>query len=280
MTYPSDHNLPARLPVRRDLTLAFVLSLLAALLMAIASAGGFFAPTRFYPTDELFRAFVANDVVNLFIGLPILLAAMWLAWRGTLVGLLVWPGALVYVFYNYIAYLVGIPFGLLTFVYLALALLSTAAVLVLLNNIDATAVQARLAGAVAERFAGWVMAVFGVLFIVRASGALAQARLDEIPLALADIGVLIADLVVSTLWIAGGALLLRRRPLGYAGGLGLLFAASMLFVGLIMFLLLQPILTDAPFALIDVMVVFAMGLICFIPFALFLRGVLSQGRST
>jgi hypothetical protein len=43
---------------------------------------------------------------------------------------------------------------------------------------------------------------------------------------------------------------------------------------LIAFLLLQPILTTAPFALADVVVVFVMGLICFIPFGLFVRGVL------
>ena len=55
-------------------------------------------------------------------------------------------------------------------------------------------------------------------------------------------------------------------------GLGLLFQASMLFIGLIIFLLLQPILTQAPLALVDIVVVFVMGLICFIPFGLFLRG--------
>ena len=47
----------------------------------------------------------------------------------------------------------------------------------------------------------------------------------------------------------------------------------MLFVGLIIFLLLQPILTDAPFAVADVAVVFVMGLVCFVPFGLFTRGL-------
>ena len=75
----------------------------------------------------------------------------------------------------------------------------------------------------------------------------------------------------------GGVLLLRRRPLGYVGGLGLLFAASMLFVGLIIFLLLQPVLTAVPFTPIDVIVVAVMGLVCFIPFGLFARGVASKG---
>ena len=74
-------------------------------------------------------------------------------------------------------------------------------------------------------------------------------------------------------WIIGGALLWRRQALGYVAGAGLLFQASMLFVGLIIFLLLQPVLTDAPFAAANVAVVFVMGLVCFIPFLVFTRGV-------
>lgn len=50
----------------------------------------------------------------------------------------------------------------------------------------------------------------------------------------------------------------------------------MLFIGLIIFLLLQPFLTAAPFALVDVLVIFALGLICFIPFGLFVRDVVSK----
>ena len=68
-------------------------------------------------------------------------------------------------------------------------------------------------------------------------------------------------------------MLWRRNSLGYVVGLGLLFQASLLFIALILFFLLQPLLTTAPFALADTVVVFTMGLVCFIPFALFVRGV-------
>jgi hypothetical protein len=60
--------------------------------------------------------------------------------------------------------------------------------------------------------------------------------------------------------------------------LGLLFQASMLFIGLIAFLLIQPVLTDAPFSLTDVLVVAVMGLVCFVPFGLFVRGVTASSR--
>jgi hypothetical protein len=47
----------------------------------------------------------------------------------------------------------------------------------------------------------------------------------------------------------------------------------MLFVGLIAILLLQPVFTDLPLVFVDVLIVAAMGLICFLPFGLYLRGV-------
>jgi hypothetical protein len=91
-----------------------------------------------------------------------------------------------------------------------------------------------------------------------------------------EIGVMIADIVISIFFITGGGLLLRRSSLGYVSGLGFLFVASMLFIGLITVLLLQPVLIGIPFILVDVIVVFIMGLICFIPFGLFARKVVAS----
>ncbi len=93
-------------------------------------------------------------------------------------------------------------------------------------------------------------------------------------LAQTELAVNIADFLITPAWIIGGILLWRRRELGYMTGLGLLFQGSMLFIALIVFLLLQPLLTAASFAVVDVIVIFLMGLICFIPFVLFLRGVM------
>jgi hypothetical protein len=59
----------------------------------------------------------------------------------------------------------------------------------------------------------------------------------------------------------------------------LLFAARMLFVGLIIFLIIQPVLTAAPFSLIDLIVIAVMGLILSIPFVLFLRGTIKADRN-
>ena len=119
---------------------------------------------------------------------------------------------------------------------------------------------------------GWFLLIFGILFILRAGIEYMGANLNQEILAPPDVSVLIADIFISILWIAGGLLLLRNAPLGYTAGLGLLFAASTLFVGLIIFLLVQPAITSASFSLVDLIVVSIMGLILSIPFIVFLRG--------
>ena len=271
---------PGHPSVKCDLMLAYVLSLVGAIIMATVSLGGLLYPSIFYPTNELIQSFVANDVANLFVGLPILLGSMWFARRGKLVGLLLWPGALLYVLYTYIAYFFGIPFSMLNFVYLVIVLLSTYCIIDLLKSIDKKSVQEQLSEGVPVRIAGGVLVALGVLFTLRAIGVIVEANTNQTMLPTYEIGVLIADIVLSIFFIVGGGLLLRRSSLGYVSGLGLLFAASMLFIGLIMVLLLQPFLTNAPFVLVDIIVVFIMGLICFIPFGFFLHKVISKEKSS
>lgn len=58
---------------------------------------GLLFPSAVYPDEEVRRAFLANDVVNLVIGLPVLLGTLWLLRRGNLFGLLGLLGALFYV---------------------------------------------------------------------------------------------------------------------------------------------------------------------------------------
>ena len=267
---------PDTLPVRYDLKLGYLFSLLIAMLTAIASIASLLYPNDIYPTEELRQTFIANDIVNLFIGLPILLGSMWLARRGKLIGLLFWPGALFYGLYNYLVYLFGMPFNVMFPLYLAIVTLSIYTTIGLVASIEGEVVKQRLNGRVPERFAGGVLIGFGILFMIRVIVVMANALASQTSIAGVELGLLVADFIVSGALMIGGALLWRRQALGYVGGTGLLFQASMLFIGLIAFLFLQPLLTEAPFLLTDVVVVFVMGLICFIPFAFFVRGVIKS----
>jgi hypothetical protein len=208
----------SNLPINYGLRLITLSSLAIALLTAVASIASLVYQDDIYPTEALRTSFLANDVVNLFIGLPILLLSMGLAGRGKVVGLLFWPGALFYGLYNYLAYLFGMPFNGMFPFYLAIVTLSIYTTIGLVAGIDGQALKNRLAGRVPEKLAGGVLTAFGILFM-------------------------------------------------------LFFLATMLFMGLIFVLLLQPFLTPTPLALTDVVVILLMSLVSIVPLALFMRGV-------
>lgn len=273
------YNFPsASLPLRGDLKSATVISVIVALLMTSASVYGLLFPSNIYPTEELRQSFLANDLVNLLIGLPILLGSMWLTHRGKLIGLLCWPGALLYTFYNYIAYVFGMPLSGYTLAFILLVLMSAYPAFSLLKNMDREKLKTWLAGSVSDRFSGGTLIFFGIGFFFLAVNVITGANADQTTTSMTEVGVAIADIVLSTLLFVGGVLLFRRQPLGYASGLGFLFAASALFIGVILVVLFQPLLTDAPFVLEDVIVLSGMALISFIPAGLFMRGVLSEGK--
>ena len=264
------------LPLARNISTSYTLSLIVALVMAAVSLAGLLFQSSIYPIEELRQSFVSNDVVNVFIGLPILLGSMSSAQRGKLIGLLFWLGALFYTTYNYIAYAVAMPFTLLFLPYLALVVLSLYTVVGLLSSVDSAAVQQRLKGTVPERFAGGVLVGFGALFFLRGISQVVGIISGQVALTGPELAVLVADLVTTPSWVVGGILLWRRQAFGYVTGVGLLFQASMLFIGLLVFFILQPFLTATLFPVEDFVVIFIMGLVCFIPFGLFVRGVMSR----
>jgi hypothetical protein len=131
--------------------LATTLSGIIALFMAAASLAGLLKPETIYP-DALLRAgLLSNDVVNLLIGLPALLLSVWTGRRGSLGGLLCWPGALLYVFYNALIYSLAMPASWFYPVFPLQTVLSLAAFVLLVKTIPGDAVKERLEGKVAER---------------------------------------------------------------------------------------------------------------------------------
>jgi hypothetical protein len=250
-----------------------MLSLIVAFLMAVASAVSLLNPGEIYPTDALRQTFLANDVVNLFIGLPILLGALWLSWRGKLLGLLFWPGALMYVLYNYIAYIFSMPLSWIYLPYMSIVTISVYTLIGVLVSINGESVQQRLAGSVPEKLSGGIIIALGSIILLRVFAVIITVLIDKSSIPPTEISVLLSDFLLSPAWIIGGLLLWRRKALGYVSGLALLFQASMLFIGLIAFLFVQPLLTAAPFVIVDAFVVFLMGMICFIPFGMYVRKI-------
>jgi hypothetical protein len=265
------------LPITRDLTLAYVASLVIALLMTVASVAGLLYRTVIYPTDELLLSFLPNDALNLVVGLPILLGSMWLARRGKLIGLLCWPGALFYVLYVYVLYVIGMPFNALFLPYLLLVPLSAYTIIGVIASIDGQAVRQRLTGVVPARTAGGILAGLAILLIVRQIAIIVAALTNQTPVDTLERMLWIADSVVGCpALLAGGVLLWRREPLGYVAGAGPLLGYGVLAVGLIPVMVFQALYTASPVDVAGIVVVLVMVAICFIPFAFFVRGAASS----
>ncbi|MGD9315999.1 MAG: hypothetical protein PVG56_04115 [Anaerolineae bacterium] len=268
-----------RLPVTRRLSLAFASSLVIALLVAIVSVAGLLFGTSLYPMEEMLSLKQPTDLFTLVVALPLLLGSMWLARRGRLLGLLCWPGVLLYVLYVYVSYAIGVPFNVLFLAYVVLVALSAYTLIGLVASIDAAAVRQRLAGAVPERVAGGILVGLAILFTLMNLANVVSALTSPVPDHLLDLPVWFVDFaVVAPAWFIGGLLLWQRRALGYVAGAGLLLLGCMLFVGVIFALVFPAFYAGSPVDLAGIVLILVTGLICFIPFAFFVRGITKSDR--
>jgi hypothetical protein len=101
---------------RRDIPAAarpwLLLSLLAAGL-ALAGSAWTLANQELYAdlTDAFLPQALAQDLVNLFVVSPAIIVLALLALRGSTRAAILWLGALLFTVYNYVIYVVAIPFG-------------------------------------------------------------------------------------------------------------------------------------------------------------------------
>jgi hypothetical protein len=216
-----------QLPIRRDLGLGYVASLLVAVGIGVASvAGPVSGADGLYGETALVLVSAGADAANLVLVLPILLGTMWLARRGSLIGLLLWAGALFYTLYAYVPYLVGAPFSGLFFVHASLVTLSAFTVIGILACIDGAEVRQRLSGAPA-RGVGAALLVIAVAAYAGLAGT-AIAALGDPASEAATRPLAVADWALGTpVLLAGGVLLWRRAPLGYVAAPGLLLVSGL-----------------------------------------------------
>jgi hypothetical protein len=216
------------LPVTRDLRPVYAASLLTALLLGAASLAGLAGdPAGLYGTGSpLVQVSRGGDTANLLLGLPVLLGSMWLSSRGSLGGLLLWPGALFYVLYTDALYLVGAPFNALFLVYVALVTLSGWTLVGLVACVDLDGARRRLAAAPA-RGVGAALVVIALL----AYAGLTANTLAALGGPAAAAGMrpqwIVDDALGTPALLLGGVLLWRRTSLGHVVAAGLLLVSGL-----------------------------------------------------
>jgi hypothetical protein len=123
--------------------IASVLSNIILTLAALTSAGGLFIPDLYRDSETIRRTWVGNDLVTLLVIVPMLLVAVRFSLQGAMRAQLVWAGLLAYTLYNYAFYLFGTAFNRFFLLYSALFTLSLYALILVLSNLDAEAIQVR-----------------------------------------------------------------------------------------------------------------------------------------
>jgi hypothetical protein len=214
------------LPVKGDLNLAYVASLVIALGLAAVSAVGLGSDGLYPVGAPLVQVSRGGDATNLILGLPVLLGSMWLARRGSLIGLLLWPGALFYTLYACALYLLGAPFSGLFLGYVALVTLNAWTLIAIVASIDGEEVRRRLAAAPARGVSGALVAIAVLAYV-----GLTAAVLGALGSPAADAGMRpqwVVDFGLGTpVLLLAGVLLWRRASLGYVAAAGLLLVAGL-----------------------------------------------------
>ena len=239
---PGAPELGAVTRTKPGLRTASRLSVVIALLMVVASAAGLLID-GLYPDGPWAReALRGGDLTTLAVAVPVLLASLLFARRGSRAAQAVWIGALAYSVYNYAYYVFGAEFNDIFAMHIALFSLSIGALVLAVANIETESIAARFRHVGGARWVGGFLAVVGSilgglwLFLAirfAVTGELmADIPADGMHLVFAiDTSILVPALVVS------GILLWRRTTHGFVYGpamvvMGAVYQVNLLMAGL------------------------------------------------
>jgi hypothetical protein len=233
-----------------------------------------------YDPVVVVREGIIWDVINLAIGLPLLVAAVILAMRGSLRGRLLLGGLLAYFFYVYLMYATMMAFNPLFLAYVAIFSLSLVGFFLNMSRIEV----ADLPSHFSPRFPRTVFIVFSLLlslallllWIGRIVPIMMSGRFPEELAGIATLETQALDLgLIVPLALCSAVLLWRRSPWGY-----FLTSVSITF-GLMMFItipawIVVPLIQDGRVNLVEGVPFFLLCLVGIVLVVLFYRSVARQ----
>lgn len=110
--------------MKKQLKIAEGISLVVAVLAIVASLGGLFIENLYRDSEAIRTVWFVNDLITLFVGVPILVCSIYFASKGSLRAKLVWMGSIWYMLYNYVFYMYGAAFNAFFLLYILLFVLS------------------------------------------------------------------------------------------------------------------------------------------------------------
>ena len=254
-----------RTPLDESKSLSNILMLCIGFLFVVASAIGIFFSHSMYPNPDLYNAFLPNDYTNLLVGIPLLVVSSVNFLRGRSIGLIGWYASLLFLLYNSIAYIADLRNTFSLTVYMTIALLCIIELVLLVLSPGTRRMVPTEFPVRHPRLYGLIPVIMGLLFEIRALTAIFSIVSNSTTQGIPEFGVHIADTIISLVWIVSGFLLMRGHKIGYPMVLISYLHGSLLFLALLVFLCIKPLLCGTPFAVMDIIAIGIMSLLFFLP---------------
>ncbi len=173
-----------------------------------------------YETVSVAAQAIAQDIVTLVVGIPLLIVSVVLFKKGTLRGKLLLAGTLAYFLYTYTSFAFGAAYNVLFLAYVALYSLSLFAFILALMTIDIPTLPERISPRLPRRTIAVFLYIVGGFLLMAWSGRIVPALLaDQPPYGLESYTTLIIQaldlgLIMPAAFLSG-TLLWKQRPWGY-----------------------------------------------------------------
>ncbi|HEU0295284.1 MAG TPA: hypothetical protein VFR47_21265 [Anaerolineales bacterium] len=174
----------------------------------------------YYDTVSSAAQMQGNDIIALFVGLPLLVISTWLAFRGSVRGRLLLTGTLGFFLYTYLSMSMLTAYNMLFLVYVVLFAMSLYAFILSMLSFELADLSRHFSEKLPRGWiAGVLFAVGGFLFLAWIGRVMPELLYRETPAALENtttrvIQALDLALIVP-LAVLAGILLLRRSAWGY-----------------------------------------------------------------
>lgn len=212
-----------------DLNILF-LSLPMAILTAVVSYFGIFIESTYAKENPLYAAQgIGQDIVNLFIVVPILLIAAFFAYRKSKLGILIWSGIVFYLAYSYTIYSFGLHFNNLFIAYCLILGLSFYSLIYFVISSLSENVSQWFVKEVSTKPTGIFLVVIAILFyFIWLSEIIPATLINATPKSIVESGLLINPVHVLDIAICLPALIITGVALIKKKSIGFLLAPTMM----------------------------------------------------
>jgi hypothetical protein len=194
-----------------------ILTILLSVSLVIVSVAGAFLPGS-YARDSasLGAQGVGQDLVNLFVAVPVLLLTFYHTARGRRVASLLYGGTLFYIMYSFIIYCFGIFFNHLFLLYCLTLSLSLFAFILFFSDMMFQKIEGWFTGAPVGAISVYILVVALIFYVLWLSSIIPAIIQNELPRDVADNNLLVSpvhviDLVFALPGLIIGALLIRKK---------------------------------------------------------------------